>query len=144
MTRHDRQFILRLSVVLFLLFGIGWQIYEGVVAAQGPSATPHGMNAGDLTALPILLLPPAVFLWSLATGASGTLFWWSALTTGFGVAFWCLASTVMKSSPLYGLLYPVGSIVSAFIFVKSWMAGSRIRWKDRVYEMSAEARRGGG
>ena len=66
MTRHDRQFILRLSVVLFLLFGIGWQIYEGVVAAQGPSATPHGMNAGDLTALPILLLPPAVFFAALA------------------------------------------------------------------------------
>ncbi len=66
MTRHDRQFILRLSVILFLLLSIVWQVYESVVAAQSPSASPGGMEAGDLTALPILLFPPALFFAALA------------------------------------------------------------------------------
>ena len=33
MTRHDRQFIGRLAVILFLLAGFAWQVYEGMYAA---------------------------------------------------------------------------------------------------------------
>ena len=61
MTRHDRQFIGRLSFILFLLAGLAWQVYEGVIAARSPSVGLGGFDAGDLTALPILLFPPALF-----------------------------------------------------------------------------------
>ena len=37
MTRHDRQFIARVAVLLFLLAGFAWQFYEGWFAATGPS-----------------------------------------------------------------------------------------------------------
>mgnify|MGYP006966066456 CR=1 FL=1 len=66
MTRHDRQFILRLSMVLFLLAGIAWQVYETLVAARFPSVAVRGLDAVELVALPVLLFPPALFLAALA------------------------------------------------------------------------------
>jgi hypothetical protein len=64
MTRHDRQFIGRLAVLVFLVAGFAWQIYEGVVAATTPTADP-AVAAGDLAALPLLLIPPGLFLAAL-------------------------------------------------------------------------------
>ena len=66
MTRHDRQFIGRLSVILFLLAGLVWLIYEAIYAASLPAVDPNGFNAGDLAALPLLLFPPALYLAALA------------------------------------------------------------------------------
>jgi len=61
MTRHDRQFIGQLSFVVFLLASLAWQAYEAVYAARAPSVVLGGFDAGDLTALPTLLFPPALF-----------------------------------------------------------------------------------
>ena len=66
MTRHDRQFIGRLAIIIFLLAGFAWQVYEAIYAATAPAVDPGGLNAGDLAALPLLLFPPAVFLAALA------------------------------------------------------------------------------
>ena len=66
MTRHDRQFLGRLAVSIFLLAGFAWQVYEGIYAAGAPAVDPGGLNAGDLAALPVLLFPPALFLAALA------------------------------------------------------------------------------
>ena len=65
MTRHDRQFIGRLVVILFLIAGLAWQIYEAVYAATAPAVDPNGVSAGQLAALPLLLFPPAIFLAAL-------------------------------------------------------------------------------
>jgi hypothetical protein len=65
MTRHDRQFIGRLAVILFLLAGLVWQIYEAFYAASAPAVDPKGVSAGQLAALPLLLFPPAIFLAAL-------------------------------------------------------------------------------
>lgn len=90
------------------------------------------------------LLPPLVLGWALATKAGGTALAFGATTTGFGVLFWGLATGFMGGNPLYGVLFPLGSLLSAYIFLVSWVRGTRIRWKGREYEMSTEARRGGG
>jgi hypothetical protein len=66
MTRHDRQFLGRLAVIVFLVAGFAWQVYEAIYAAGAPAVDPGGLNAGDLAALPLLLFPPAVFLAALA------------------------------------------------------------------------------
>jgi hypothetical protein len=66
MTRHDRQFIGRLAVILFLLAGLAWQVYEAIYAAGAPAVDPGGLNAGDLASLPVLLFPPALFFAALA------------------------------------------------------------------------------
>jgi hypothetical protein len=65
MTRHDRQFIGRLVVILFLAAGLAWQVYEAFYAASAPAVDPKGVSAGQLAALPLLLFPPAIFLAAL-------------------------------------------------------------------------------
>lgn len=66
MTRHDRQFIGRLSVILFLVAGLVWQVYEAIYAVRSPSVDVGGFAASDLAALPLLLFPPALFFAALA------------------------------------------------------------------------------
>ena len=61
MTRHDRQFIARVVVLVFLLAGFAWQFYEGWYAATGPSVD-SGASAGSLASLPLLLIPPGLFV----------------------------------------------------------------------------------
>jgi hypothetical protein len=49
----------------------------------------------------------------------------------------------MGENPVYGLLFPLGSLLGGYIFILSWMRGSRIRWKGRSYRVSWVVRRGG-
>jgi hypothetical protein len=65
MTRHDRQFIGRVAILLFLLAGFAWQFYEGWYAATGPSVDSSATSAGSLAALPLLLIPPGLFIAAL-------------------------------------------------------------------------------
>ena len=65
MTRHDRQFIGRLAILLFLIAGFAWQFYEGWFAATGPSVDSSATSAGSLAALPLLLIPPGLFVAAL-------------------------------------------------------------------------------
>jgi hypothetical protein len=62
MTRHDRQFIARVAVLLFLIVGFAWQFYEGWYAATGPSLDSGSSAAGSLASLPLLLIPPGLFV----------------------------------------------------------------------------------
>lgn len=93
MTRHDRQFLGRLAVSIFLLAGFAWQVYEGIYAAGAPAVDPGGLNAGDLAALPVLLFPPALFLAALAMELT---------PSGHRVA-WGLVSFLAAGGSLYNL-----------------------------------------
>ncbi|MCX6374244.1 MAG: hypothetical protein NTX16_14460 [Actinobacteria bacterium] len=93
MTRHDRQFLGRLAVMLFLLAGFVWQVYEAIYAAGAPAMDPGGLNAGDLAALPMLLFPPAVFLAALAMELT---------PSGHRVA-WGLVSFLAAAGSIYNL-----------------------------------------
>ena len=62
MTRHDRQFIGRVAILLFLLVGMLWQVYEGWYALTGPAVGATDAQANTLTALPLLLIPPGLFV----------------------------------------------------------------------------------
>jgi hypothetical protein len=88
------------------------------------------------------LLPPAVLGWAFFTGAGGLPLHFGGLITGFCVLFWGLAAGIMGGNPLYGVFYPLGSIVAAYIFLLSWVRGGRIRWRGRTYSMSRDARFG--
>jgi len=93
MTRHDRQFLGRLAVSIFLLAGFAWQVYEAIYAARAPAVDPGGLNAGDLAALPVLLFPPALFLAALAMELT---------PSGHRVA-WGLVSFLAAAGSLYNL-----------------------------------------
>ena len=58
MTRHDRQFIAASSFILFLLAGLAWQVYEGVIAARSPSV---GLGGRRLRLAADPVVPAALF-----------------------------------------------------------------------------------
>jgi hypothetical protein len=93
MTRHDRQFIGRLAVILLLLAGFAWQVYEAIFAAGAPAVDPGALNAGDLASLPVLLFPPALFLAALTLELT---------PTGHRVA-WALVAFLAAGGSLYNL-----------------------------------------
>ena len=93
MTRHDRQFLGRLAVILFLLAGLVWQIYEAIYAARAPAVDPGGVNAGDLAALPVLLFPRL---------SSSPPWPWSSRRRGHRVA-WGLVSFLAAAGSVYNL-----------------------------------------
>jgi len=93
MTRHDRQFLGRLAVIVLFLAGFAWQVYEAIYAAGAPAVDPGALNAGDLAALPLLLFPPALFLAALAMELT---------PTGHRVA-WGLVAFLAAAGSLYNL-----------------------------------------
>ena len=95
MTRHDRQFIDRLAVILFLIAGFAWQVYEAIYAARAPAVDPGGLNAGDLAALPLLLFPPAALPRRPGHGAHAGL-------VGHRVA-WGLVAFLAAAGSIYNL-----------------------------------------
>jgi len=49
------------------------------------------------------------------------------------MAFWCAIVRRVGVPPLYGLLYPLGAVIAAYIFTRSWLRGGRVEWKGRRY-----------
>ncbi|HSJ26320.1 MAG TPA: glycosyltransferase [Longimicrobiales bacterium] len=92
-----------------------------------------------LIALYILVawvLPPAVMVAGAFTGlVSGGAFGWSVITTGLSLLFWLTLLLWMRVPPVYAVLYPVGALVTASLFVRSALRGSRVAWKGREYDV---------
>jgi chlorobactene glucosyltransferase len=79
------------------------------------------------------LTPPVLLLTSLAGLTPG----WTAaaaLAATLQVIFWSLVSLGMRVPVWYGLIYPVGTLVGCYIFLRSTLRGARrVEWKGRVY-----------
>lgn len=81
---------------------------------------------------------PPILLAASFLGAGGELLReWAFLVVGTSVLFWAMISLIVGTSPLFGLLYPLGGGIGAYIFFRSWMRGSRIEWKGREYGVSS-------
>lgn len=93
MTRHDRQFIGRLAVLIFLLLGVIWACYEGWHAAVWPSLGTASTGAGELTSLPLLIIPPALFLVGLVL----------ELSAGFRRGAWGLVTVLAGAASIFYL-----------------------------------------
>lgn len=81
------------------------------------------------------LVPPAALLAALAGAGGPALLTWAGTVYGVSVLLWSLFSREMGAPAWYGLLYPLGAAVGAYIFVRSWMAGRHVSWKGRRYEL---------
>lgn len=55
------------------------------------------------------------------------------------VAFWCVGFRRFKAPVLYGLTYPLGVAVTAWLLVRSSVRGGRIEWKGRRYGADGSA-----
>lgn len=118
----------------------GWSKNVATAALQTTAGwmLPIILPLSFVTGIMLWVLPPAVLAFSLSTGARGLALAWSAVATGLGLVLWTQASMRMKGNPLMGLLFPLGALFGLYIFTKSWLGGSRIRWKGRFYRMSKE------
>jgi len=81
------------------------------------------------------VLPPVALAAALVGEIGGIGFLlWAGLATACGVAIWTAASVRMGAPAVYGLIYPLGAAMTAFIVVRSGLRGAkRIEWKGRRY-----------
>lgn len=79
------------------------------------------------------IVPPILLAVSFLGVGGELLREWAFLITGSSALFWAMISLIVGTSPLFGLLYPLGGGIGAYIFFRSWMRGSRIEWKGREY-----------
>ncbi|HUF75866.1 MAG TPA: glycosyltransferase family 2 protein [Longimicrobiales bacterium] len=79
------------------------------------------------------LVPPALLV-AAPLGLGGeALLLWSATAYGVSALLWCVFTHRMGAPAAYGLVYPIGAAVGAYIFVRSWIGGRRVAWKGRRY-----------
>ena len=131
MTRHDRQFIARLAVLLFLLAGFAWQFYEGWYAATGPSVGSSTTSADSLATLPLLLIPPGLFVAGLILelssaprrGSWGLI----AVLSGAASAYF-LASAMTGATTNLNLSYYILLAVLALISIPRAFSAGKMGW----------------
>jgi chlorobactene glucosyltransferase len=78
--------------------------------------------------------PAALVAASLGVGGKALLLW-SAVVYGTSVVLWSGFTRLMGAPARYGVLYPLGALVGAYIFLRSWKGGRRVSWKGRSYEL---------
>jgi hypothetical protein len=94
-----------------------------------------------LTGVALWLAPPAA-LGAVLTGLGGDdLLVWSVIVCGTSALTWALFTRQMGGPATYGLLYPLGALVGAYIFVRSWTRGRHVAWKGRRYALPPVAER---
>ena len=131
MTRHDRQFIGRLAVLLFLGAGFAWQFYEGWYAATGPSVDSSATSASSLAALPLLLIPPGLFVAGLVLELSagphrGS---WALLALLAGAASaYELASAMTGATTNLNLSYFILLAVLCLISIPRAFSAGKMGW----------------
>ncbi|NNG16993.1 MAG: glycosyltransferase [Gemmatimonadales bacterium] len=78
------------------------------------------------------LVPPA-FLLVAALGVQHTLFDAAVAATIASIIFWGTVSFGMAIPPIYALAYPLGAMMTLFIYGRSLWRGKRVEWRGREY-----------
>ncbi len=79
---------------------------------------------------PPLLLVLGVLGWTPAPLLS-----WSAVVVAASVAFWGLVNLQMRVPVAYALMYPLGALVAAALFMISALRPGRVVWRGREYRV---------
>jgi chlorobactene glucosyltransferase len=94
-----------------------------------------------LAGVGLWIAPPAALAAAVAGMGGGDLLVWSAIVYVTSAVTWALFTRQMGGPARYGPLYPLGALVGAFIFVRSWTRGRHVAWKGRRYELPPVAGR---
>lgn len=115
----------------------GWSknLVMGGLQSMAPWLRPFVVPGTLLWIVGMWIVPPVLLALAAGGLASRALLPWAALVTVVSALFWAWMTAVMKAPARYGLLYPLGAAVLAYIFLRSWIAGRRIRWKGRSYRL---------
>ena len=89
---------------------------------------------GVLSLLGLWVVPPVVLAMGAAGWVNAPTAMWAAIATAIGGLFWAVASARMGAPWYYGLLAPLGTLVTVGILLRSAVRGRRIEWKGRRYD----------
>jgi chlorobactene glucosyltransferase len=96
---------------------------------------PAGIFAGTVF---LWLMPPVLLATGLATGDVGVasaVTAWGWIVVGTSALFWGAVSARMGVNPVYGVAYPVGAAIGAWIYLRAWIRGGKVEWKGRTYRV---------
>jgi hypothetical protein len=71
--------------------------------------------------------------WPVASVAA--LLTWSTVAVAASLVQFGWFARRLGAPGWYGLLYPLGAGVTSFILARSWLRGTRVRWKGREYRV---------
>jgi chlorobactene glucosyltransferase len=81
------------------------------------------------------LLPPLALLAAAIDPGLSHLLPAALVATLLCTAFWMLICHGMQIPPIYGLAYPVGTLMALYIILRStWRGRRRVEWRGRVYK----------
>lgn len=112
----------------------------------GRASLPRHLSAVMLPAVLVgavglWIAPPVCLILALVgIGGPGLLVWSGGAVT-LSAIVWMLFTRQMYAPVVYGLAYPVGSVVTMFIVIRASIRGSKVEWKGREY--TVDAGRGG-
>jgi chlorobactene glucosyltransferase len=117
-----------------LIGGWGKNVYAGGIHALPPGrfwriTFPFGLLLSPL----FNLAPLVVLLVGLSVSAHGAVLLWAIVSTAAVLLMWMVLYDEAKQPMLLGVLYPIGSAVTLYIFVSAIARGPRVKWKGRVY-----------
>lgn len=117
-----------------LIAGWGKNAYAGGVEAMPFGAAGRALFPFVFLSAPLLALaPPLVLLLGVTGIAATSLVPAAAVATLALLAWWTLVYAGMDEPVWYALLFPLGAMVLAYIFVAAMLRGRRVAWKGRQY-----------
>ena len=63
---------------------------------------------------------------------------WAGGATALSLLGWAIVYARFRVRPTSAVLYALGAVVAAWIFVRSALRGGRVRWKGREYRVEQE------
>jgi chlorobactene glucosyltransferase len=86
-----------------------------------------------LISLLFWVVPAAVLTTSLFTPVGSFAHGWSLTATVVSLLFWMVTHLRFRIPMLHAMLFPVGAMITAFMFFRSAMRGERVAWRGRDY-----------
>ena len=117
-----------------LIAGWGKNLYAG-----GRDSVPLGAVGRALAPLLLCspwigtLLPPMILLLAMMGVLGHSALVWAAIATGANTLWWLGIFRLLRLSPAYALLHPLGAGVMLYISLGAIARGRKVRWKDREY-----------
>ncbi len=121
----------------------GWSknLTMGGLQSVRPHLRPLVAPIAVFGGLGLWVAPPVALLVSIAGFWGSPLLLWAASVCGLSALTFGIFTRQMSAPAVYGLLYPLGALVGAYIFLRSWVRGRTVEWKGRTYTVPAASER---
>jgi chlorobactene glucosyltransferase len=90
-----------------------------------------------LAALVVWVGPAAAFIASLFTPLPPGMTGWSGIASAASAAFWLFMYHQFHVPFRYAFLFPIGGLMTGFIFLRSALRGQTVHWKGRTYTIQS-------